>query len=237
MGLAGALDKLKDEGLNRPAVNKNYENLIWDWWYKQVALKAMADILSPGVILSNYLTSSRDRRCLDPRDKVFALLGLPDMRAKLNELKLIADYTMTPEDVLIQVLLRYEELDFQEKVDLMAPDSHGSWAFDIELHQEDLDNVAYLLFASLGRGQYYEDFQRFQTHARSQQDVTRVLKLPKVDKEILAARCWVLSHLPAALDHKADVDSKFLEAVYQYWQQVKDEDPFLYPTGHIRERI
>lgn len=65
------------------------------------------DQLVPSNVLSNAINSTMSRDCFDPRDKVFAVLGLPAMRIAAARIGLVADYSLTSNEVFTEVTLLY----------------------------------------------------------------------------------------------------------------------------------
>ncbi|GIZ44725.1 hypothetical protein CKM354_000791600 [Cercospora kikuchii] len=205
-----ALHPLREEGSVHIGMNLNLHNLLWDWWVMRLAAQAGKDRPLANKVIRNYLIYTKDRQCLDPRDKVFALLGLPDMRSTSTQHGLEADYTMTTEDILIRALLRYEVLEVRSRPSNSPSDDVQA----LERDHKRVNEVAHLLCAALKLDQYAEEFLHYQMRVRAQEK----------DIGTLIAHSWVLSHLSIGLDHEAEGGSTFLKAVYRYWQQLIDEN-------------
>lgn len=78
-----------------------------------------ANISHPAFGFAIALADSKAKRCSDPRDKVFAILGLPIVRAFDPVVRLEADYSMTLPEVAV-ASLAYIDL-------LRGGESSGDW--------------------------------------------------------------------------------------------------------------
>ncbi|KAF7186765.1 hypothetical protein HII31_11997 [Pseudocercospora fuligena] len=110
-----------DDG--RPELCTNFIIMFSGWFYgllvrlnkieRLAGLNTSADArLAPDRVLRNALIQTKLRKCLDPRDKVFAILGLPPMRLLSESIRLFADYSMSTQELCIVVVSRYEQLRF-----------------------------------------------------------------------------------------------------------------------------
>lgn len=222
--ISETLHPLEDEGYDLSELNMNFRYLMWQWWVTQVAIKSKWNVSSPGAVLYNALLNTEFRRCLDPRDRVFAVLGLPDVRAKADELKLVADYTMTPEDVFVSVLLRFEELSMQYRLSAIVSNSDLDSAEELEEHPSNVGYLAVRLMNALKLDRYYDSFHDFWTHVRSQHKIQNMFQsqeLPVIGG-ILMAHTWLMRMRSSDICHEGYGEDSLLRAVHRHFQRIED---------------
>lgn len=120
-GLSYALDGVALDG-RRHILDTNFTGMMSGWaagWAARrhfvsrnpgVQVNSRSLPLAPEKVLNNALTATHERRCVDPRDKIFALLGLWDMRLTAESIQIFADYSMTTEELWFLIVSRYEQL-------------------------------------------------------------------------------------------------------------------------------
>lgn len=103
-----ALESMRDEGSEFPEVDRNASNVFFEY----MILESSDHIRGPDRVnaLSDAVGDTRRRQCSDQRDKIFALLGLPTIRAIDTVASIKPDYSMSVEEVFVAAVSWYDAL-------------------------------------------------------------------------------------------------------------------------------